>query len=307
MSTLKDSASAVSSIEKGNIAFNDATMAAIILPACPITWRNQYEMNHKTIPESPRAMLQNLENIKEVFIEKYNKKAKDNKTMTATAPKANGRVPRKRATGGGSGGPAPKKGCTNKYCRHCQINGGPFTMHDTIECCKFNKDDKQKDKPAKPPFNSAKKPWKKGGGGSDQMAYLTEKMEKLKKKLKIDYRTKMLAKKCAHDLSESDSNSNYDCWSGSIGNHLDKRFKFDNKPSDIDLISTDTGPIQVTKLALNSTKTNEIAIGNSKTGKVTAADAIMDVFGSKNSSSRNASSKKMLNKPNKWLNLRKSI
>jgi hypothetical protein len=40
-----------------------------------------------------------------------------------------------------------------------------------------------KDKPVKP-FNSAKKPWKKmGSRDSSQMAYLTEEMAKLEKKL----------------------------------------------------------------------------------------------------------------------------
>jgi hypothetical protein len=36
----------------------------------------------------------------------------------------------------------------------------PYTTHDTIECCRFEKDGKPKDKPAKP-FDSAKKPWKR--------------------------------------------------------------------------------------------------------------------------------------------------
>jgi hypothetical protein len=61
-----------------------------------------------------------------------------------------------------------------------------------------------KDKPVKP-FDSAKKPWKKmGSGDSSQMAYLTEKVAMLKKKLK---KTKMHGKKRAHDSSDSDSNS----------------------------------------------------------------------------------------------------
>jgi hypothetical protein len=50
--TLRDSASAVTSTEKGNIAFNDAMIAGIILATCTVAWWNQYNMNHRTVPES---------------------------------------------------------------------------------------------------------------------------------------------------------------------------------------------------------------------------------------------------------------
>jgi hypothetical protein len=46
--TLRDSQLAVASTEKGNVPFNEATLASIILSTCPTDWRNQYEMNHKT-------------------------------------------------------------------------------------------------------------------------------------------------------------------------------------------------------------------------------------------------------------------
>ena len=68
---------------------------------------------------------------------------------------------------------------------------------------------------------------------------------------------------------------------------------------------TDTRPIKATKLALDTIKANEIAIENSKTGKVTAVVAILKVFGDKISSSRNANPEKLLNKPNKRLNSKK--
>jgi hypothetical protein len=56
-----------------------------------------------------------------------------------------------------------------------------------------------KDKPVNP-FDSAKKPWKKmGSGDSSQMAYLTEKVAKLKKNLE---KTKKHGKKHAPDSSD---------------------------------------------------------------------------------------------------------
>jgi hypothetical protein len=66
---------------------------------------------HKTITESPRAMLQDLGNVEKVYVEKYNKKAKVNKAKVSTASKADDRhVPRKRANGGSSDRHTPRKG-----------------------------------------------------------------------------------------------------------------------------------------------------------------------------------------------------
>jgi hypothetical protein len=81
---------------------------------------------------------------------------------------------------------------------------GPYTADNTIECRRFEKDSTPKDKPVKP-FDSAQKPWKKAGSGdSSQMAYLTEKVAKLEKKLK---KTKKHGKKRACDSLDSDSDS----------------------------------------------------------------------------------------------------
>jgi len=202
--TIKNSPLAVASTEMGNVPFTEATHASIILSHLPVAWRNQYNLTHKTVPESPCTMLQDLENIKKLFVEKYNKKAQANKAKAATAPKMAERVPKKRAHGGGSDRGAPKKGRSAKYCKWCKNANGPYTTHGTIKCCRFEKDGMPKDKPVKP-FDSAKKPWKKtGSGDSSQMAYLTEKVAKLEKKLK---KTKKHGKKHARDSSDSDSDS----------------------------------------------------------------------------------------------------
>jgi hypothetical protein len=73
--TIKNSPLAVATTEMGNVPFTEATHASIILSHLPVVWRNQYNPMHKTVPESPRAMLQDLENIKKLFVEKYIKKA----------------------------------------------------------------------------------------------------------------------------------------------------------------------------------------------------------------------------------------
>jgi hypothetical protein len=149
-------------------------------------------------------MLQDLENIEKLFVEKYNEKAQANKAKAATAPKMAECMPKKHAHGGRSDRGAPKKGHSAKYCKWCKNANGPYTTHNTIKCHRFEKDGMPKDKPVKP-FNFEKKSWKKTGiRDFSQMAYLTEKVAKLKKKLK---KTKKHGMKHACDSSDSDSNS----------------------------------------------------------------------------------------------------
>jgi hypothetical protein len=91
--TIKNSPLAVASMEMSNVPFTEATHASIILSHLPVAWRNQCNLIHKTVPESPRAMLQDLKNIEKNFVEKYNAKARANKAKAATAPKTAERVP----------------------------------------------------------------------------------------------------------------------------------------------------------------------------------------------------------------------
>ena len=48
---------------KGNVIFGDGELASIILASTPQTWKNQYNLTHSTVPELPRALLLDLENI----------------------------------------------------------------------------------------------------------------------------------------------------------------------------------------------------------------------------------------------------
>jgi len=60
-----------------------------------------------------------------------------------------------------------------------------------------------------------------------------------------------------------------------MGRSVEKRIKL-VQPSGIQLESIDTRPIKATKLALDTIRTNEIAVENYKTGKVTAVVAILN-------------------------------
>jgi len=204
--TIKNSPQAVASTELGNVPFNETTLASIVLSHLPVAWRAQYALTHVLVPESPRAILNDLENIKKLFAEKANEAARANKAKVAAATKADERVPRKgkRTNGGGPEKGTPTKGRTDKYCKWCKAVDGQYTTHNTTECRRFNKDGSQKDRLTKP-FDSAKKPWKKpGSGNTQQISHLTEEIDKLKKRLK---KSNKRGKKRARDSSDSDSDS----------------------------------------------------------------------------------------------------
>ena len=71
-------------------------------------------LTHTLVPESPRAILLDLENIEKLFAEKTNEAARANKAKVVTAAKLAGdqHVPRKgkRVHGGGPNNGNPKKG-----------------------------------------------------------------------------------------------------------------------------------------------------------------------------------------------------
>jgi hypothetical protein len=77
--TIKNSPMAVASTEYGNVPFNESTLASIILSHLPVAWRNQYNLTHTIVPESPRAILLDLENLEKVFAERANEAARANK------------------------------------------------------------------------------------------------------------------------------------------------------------------------------------------------------------------------------------
>jgi hypothetical protein len=140
--TIKNSPQAVPSTEFGNAPFNKSTLVSIILNHIPVVWRNQCNVTQTIVPESPRAILLDLENLEKVFVEKSNEAARANRAKVATATKLAEHVPRKgkRAHGGGPKKGTPKKGRTDKFCKWCKAVDGPFTTHNTTEWCRFNKD-----------------------------------------------------------------------------------------------------------------------------------------------------------------------
>ena len=99
---LKDSSKAVPTMKKGNIPFGEADLAAIVLSSVPMTWQNQYNLNHSMVPESTGTLLLDLEAIECIMVEKKgaNLKAKGKGSTAPSKAKGN---PKHKASRGPTG------------------------------------------------------------------------------------------------------------------------------------------------------------------------------------------------------------
>ncbi len=84
-----------------------------------------------------------------------------------------------------------------KYCNLCKKHGGAYTTHNTRDCCRLEKERKEKSD-----FRTSKKGSKKGNPVNHNFAQLTKKIEKLKKALK---KSGKKGKKHRYEDSNSDS------------------------------------------------------------------------------------------------------
>ncbi len=69
---LKDSNKTVLTMKKGNIPFGKADLAVIVLASVSMMWQNQHNLTHLMVPKLTRALLPDLEAIKQVMVEKQN-------------------------------------------------------------------------------------------------------------------------------------------------------------------------------------------------------------------------------------------
>ncbi len=203
--TVFDSSMAIAGTKKMNMLFDEADLAGIVLNLVPSSWVNQYNMMHSTLPKNPRALLNDLEALKQVMDEKHSASLKAKaKEASAASPAAKGSSKKHPASGSSGELRVPKKARPSKSCQHCKAKGGPHLTHNTKECRRYdgngNPISSFQGKPA-----NAKKPAKKGG--DQQIAYLTATIESLVKKgLKKAIKGKKHKCNCAYD-SSSNSNS----------------------------------------------------------------------------------------------------
>jgi hypothetical protein len=204
--TVYNSSMAIAGTRKMNVQFDEADLARIVLNAVPSSWVNLYNMMDYTLPKSPRALLSDLEAIKQVMDEKYqaNLKAKS-KEASAASGATKGSSKKRSASGSPSELRVPKKAKPSKFFQHCKAKGGPHLTHITKECRRYNRIGNPVSL-VQTKSTDAKKPAKKGG--DKQMAYLLATIEtQVKKGLKKVMKGKKCKRNRAYDSSSSDSYS----------------------------------------------------------------------------------------------------
>ncbi len=199
-----NSSMVIEGTKKGYVPFDEADLAGIILNSGPVSWLNQYNMTHQTLPNGTRTLLQDLELIERVMDKKHEASLKAKAKEASASAIAKGSS-KKRSASGSPGERVPKKGKPSMFCQHCKAKGGPHLTHNTKECRRYNRN-------GNPVAAAGRKP---GGvkpssklGGDKQMAYLTAADESIRKKgLKKAMKSKKRKRNCAYD---SPSSSDFD-------------------------------------------------------------------------------------------------
>jgi hypothetical protein len=174
-----------------NDSFTEAELGSHVLRMCPLQRQDQYNMSKKgRTPMEMRLLLTLLEAIKCICTYK---KGKSESSEKSSKKDEKG----KKSPGTDSTARVPKKVCFEKHCNLCKKHGGAYTMHNTRDCRRFEKDGKENSD-----FQAAKKGGKEGNPVNHNFAQLTEKIEKLEKALK---KSGKKAQKCHQEDSNSDS------------------------------------------------------------------------------------------------------
>ncbi len=188
------SPNANASTKPKNIPFTEAELGAHVLRMCPLQWQDQYNMNRKGMMlMDMRSLLTLLEAIEHICT--YEKGKSD--TFEKSNKSSNKGEKGKKCPGTDSMVRVPKKVCFEKHCNLCKKHGGTHTTHNTRDCCRFEKDGKEKSS-----FHAAKKGGHNRNPINQNFAQLTNKIKKLEKALK-----KSGKKGKKHRYKDSTSNS----------------------------------------------------------------------------------------------------
>jgi hypothetical protein len=135
--TVFNSPMAIEGTKKGNMPFDEADLAGILLNSVLVSWMNQYNMTHMTLSNGTRTLLQDLELIECIMEEKHKagQKAKAKEAAASAIAKGSSK---KCSASGNPGELVPKKGKPNKFCQHCIAKSGPHLTHNTKECCRYD-------------------------------------------------------------------------------------------------------------------------------------------------------------------------
>jgi hypothetical protein len=121
-----------------NVLFTEAELGSHVLRMCPIQWQDQYNLNEKgMMPIDLRLLLTSLDLIEPVCT---HEKAKLESSKKASYKGKK----RKKHPGTKSTARVPKKICFEKRCNLCKRHEGAYTMQNTKDCCRYEKDGKEK-------------------------------------------------------------------------------------------------------------------------------------------------------------------
>jgi hypothetical protein len=105
---------------------------------CPLQWQDQYNMNKKGMILMDMCLLLTLlEAIERICT--YKKGKLESSKKSSHKSKNGKKCPGIKATVR-----VPKRVCFEKHCNLCKKHGGTYTMHNTCNCRRFEKDGKEK-------------------------------------------------------------------------------------------------------------------------------------------------------------------
>ncbi len=185
------SPNANASTKPKNVPFMEAELGSHVLCMCPLQWQDQYNMNEQGMMPVDMCLLLTLLEAVECICTYKKGKLESSKKSSYKSKKG------KKRHGTNSRVRVPKKVRFKKHCNLCKKHGGAYTTHNTRDCCRFEKDRKEKSN-----FCPAKKGSKKDNPINHNFAQLTKKIEKLKKVLK---KSGKKGKKRRYKDSNSDS------------------------------------------------------------------------------------------------------
>jgi hypothetical protein len=81
------------------VSFDKADLARIVLNSVPVSWMNQYNMTHTTLPDGTRTLLQDLKSIKRIIEEKHEAGQKAKAKEAAASTIAKGSFKKRSASG----------------------------------------------------------------------------------------------------------------------------------------------------------------------------------------------------------------
>jgi hypothetical protein len=173
-----------------NIPFTKGELGSHVLWMCPLQWQDQYNLHEKgMMPFNMHLPLVSLEAFERICTqEKTSPQSEKASTNGKKSNKQPGTEPTTRV---------PKKACTKKHCNLCKKHGDAHTKHNMRDCCKYDKDGKEKAN-----FCTAKKCGKKPNPIRQNFTQLSKKLDKLEKALK---KSSKKSKKCHYKDSNSDS------------------------------------------------------------------------------------------------------